>query len=218
MSNQPLDDDGQPVNARLCARLRQDRTANELLGLAKAFVADGKISPEEAGYLRLWLEQNAKYADSWPVNVVNSRVQTIFADGVFDEHERLDLYSLLRELAGSPESLSSLVANFSTRLPFDSPPPDLEFEDKYFCLTGSFAFGSRKACQLEIVRRGGQIEDKVTTHLDYLVVGVAGSRDWAHSAFGRKIEKAVELRERYGVAIVGEDHWARELHKVSPLD
>jgi hypothetical protein len=44
------------------------------------------------------------------------------------------------------------------------------------------------------------------------VIGTFGSTDWVHTAFGRKIEKAVSYRDA-GVLlrIVGEDHWASAL-------
>jgi hypothetical protein len=45
-----------------------------------------------------------------------------------------------------------------------------------------------------------------------LIVGTFGSRDWVHTSFGRKIEKAVTYR-RAGqrLAIISEDHWAGSL-------
>jgi hypothetical protein len=40
--------------------------------------------------------------------------------------------------------------------------------------------------------------------------GTFGSRDWVHTSFGRKIQKAVDYRTSGSrLAIVGEDHWAR---------
>jgi hypothetical protein len=48
--------------------------------------------------------------------------------------------------------------------------------------------------------------------VNFLVVGNLGSEDWIHSSFGRKIERAVELRrECPTLAIINEDHWARAL-------
>ena len=45
-----------------------------------------------------------------------------------------------------------------------------------------------------------------------LVVGAVASRDWLHSSYGRKIMRAVELRDSgRTVGIIGEDHWRRFL-------
>jgi hypothetical protein len=50
----------------------------------------------------------------------------------------------------------------------------------------------------------------VTKRTDYLVIGTFGSRDWVHTSFGRKIEKAVSLRgSGSGIAIAVEDHWVQ---------
>jgi hypothetical protein len=53
----------------------------------------------------------------------------------------------------------------------------------------------------------------VTLRTSFLVIGTFGSEDWAHSSFGRKIEKAMDLRRRgvSSIRIVGEDHWATAL-------
>ena len=40
----------------------------------------------------------------------------------------------------------------------------------------------------------------------YLAIGHFASRDWVHTTFGRKIERAVEMRKRYGMpAIISEE-------------
>ena len=60
-----------------------------------------------------------------------------------------------------------------------------------------------------MTQRGALCESTVTRRTRYLVVGTFGSRDWVHSSFGRKIEKAVELEQAgMPLSIVGEDHWA----------
>ncbi len=52
----------------------------------------------------------------------------------------------------------------------------------------------------------------MTQRTNYLIIGTFGSRDWVHTSFGRKIEKAVQYRiAGCRLAIVGEDHWAASL-------
>jgi hypothetical protein len=44
------------------------------------------------------------------------------------------------------------------------------------------------------------------------VIGIYATDNWAHSTFGRKIEKAVTTRhEVRPIAIVGEQHWVGQL-------
>ena len=38
---------------------------------------------------------------------------------------------------------------------------------------------------------------------DYLVIGILGSEDWIHTSYGRKIEKAIEIKQKgFNVAII----------------
>jgi hypothetical protein len=60
--------------------------------------------------------------------------------------------------------------------------------------------------------KGGLPAPSITKKLNYLVIGSVGSRDWAHSTHGRKIEKAVSYRNGGApLAIIGEEHWADSL-------
>ena len=55
-------------------------------------------------------------------------------------------------------------------------------------------------------------EGSLTRAADYLAIGIYATDSWAHSSFGRKIEKAVEYREKgAGIAIASEEHWRRYL-------
>ena len=73
------------------------------------------------------------------------------------------------------------------------------------------AFGTRRNVMEAIEARGGTPSDSAPTReSNYLVIGVFASRDWANTNYGRKIERAVELRDsRSGIAIISEEHWNR---------
>ena len=58
----------------------------------------------------------------------------------------------------------------------------------------------------------GIAKGMVTTSLDYLVVGLMGNEDWAHSTFGRKIQQAIDFNAKSNtIAILAEDAWANAL-------
>ena len=47
---------------------------------------------------------------------------------------------------------------------------------------------------------------------DYLVIGSYATDSWAHSSWGRKIEKAVEMTNKgHPVKIISEEHWSKSL-------
>jgi len=209
----PLEAQGQPVWRGLNARQRMERDVSEMLGLARGLLADGVITEEEVKLLRAWMEAHPDAIRAWPGSVLWRRLERIFADGVITEEERQDLASLLEQLVGGSIGIVPAAgASGSTSLPLDDPPPELAFDGRIFVLTGRFAYGPRAACEREIRLRGGVCESNVTRRTHYLVVGTFGSRDWLHTSYGRKIERAVSLRDRYGApAIVSEDHWAARL-------
>ena len=99
-----------------------------------------------------------------------------------------------------------------TDLPLDVPCPTFEWTGAVFVFTGKFAFGTRADCQRQVSKLGAFCEDNLTKRTTYLVIGTFGSRDWVHTSFGRKIQKAVQFRAGSKLPmIVGEDQWAISL-------
>ena len=74
--------------------------------------------------------------------------------------------------------------------------------------TGTLAAGTRVWAEQQVVDRGGTCGRSVTKRTSYLVVGLFASDAWIQSTHGRKIQKAVELRESgQPIHIVAEEHW-----------
>lgn len=206
----PLDADGQP-NPFFNQMRRAERDLAEMLGLAKGVLSDGVVTRDEALALLNWSEDHLDVVSVWPGRVLHQRLRRIFSDGKVTDDERKDLAELLTLLVGGDAGMIGGETT-STELPLDDPRPLIEIPDRVFVLTGRFALGPRPACEEELRRIGGWPERSVTKRVDYVVIGTFGSRDWAQTSFGRKIEKAVHYREKYGhPAIISEDHWAAEL-------
>jgi NAD-dependent DNA ligase len=103
---------------------------------------------------------------------------------------------------------------YSTRLPLDNPPPaPIIFPGREFHITGRFAYGARTKVVEAIETKGGVASDTMpTSGSHYLVIGVFATREWVNTNFGRKIERAIELRSRgSGIAIISEEHWKKFL-------
>jgi hypothetical protein len=206
-----LDDHGQPLTASFNQARRTERDISELLGLAKGLLADGGISVEEADLLRAWVSAHPDAAEKWPIRRLAERLTGIYADGRVDEEERLDLADLLKKLLGGETGILG-DTDTATALPLDRPAPTLVWTGRVYVFTGQMAFGPRRECEKHVMMFGGICEARLTLRTNYLVIGTFGSRDWVHTAFGRKIEKAVEYRESgQPIAIVSEDHWATQL-------
>lgn len=205
-----LDAHGQPHPAYNYDR-RMDREVNELIGLLRGVLIDGHVSEHEVAALDRWFHVNHEVCSIWPANVLSERVRRVLADGLVDAEEKADLLELFQRATGErPDAEQSM--NRATRLPLDDPPPAIVFSGNQFVFTGKSLFGTRAQCQAAVCERGGLFADSITRDLRYLVIGELGSRDWIQSTHGRKIEKAVKLRESgCQLSIIGEETWARAL-------
>lgn len=212
MRTTPLDPHGQPLNPALNHRRRVERDVSEVLGLAKGILSDSHVNDQEARYLRDWGRNHPAALAQWPVNLIFSRLQQVFADGRIDEEERVDLHDLLGQLVGGAASIL-LGYDGATTLPLDRPAPLICWgPNEVFVFTGKFAYGTRSDCEREVCERGSFCDGNVTRRTSFLVIGTFGSVDWRQTPYGRKIERAVELRNAgFGLRIVGEDHWASAL-------
>jgi NAD-dependent DNA ligase len=182
-----------------------------MLGIVKGVLADGVVNEAEAALLNDWATQHPDATEQWPVNIIKERLDTIFVDGKVSTAERRDLAELLESVVGGKAGIIA-GKDAATDLPVDRPPPTFVWADATFVFTGKFAFGPRTACERAVVKLKGAYERSVTKETDYLIIGTFGSRDWVHTSFGRKIEKAVEYREAGApLAIAAEDHWVSAL-------
>lgn len=205
-----LDSHNQP-NPRINASSREDRAIHELLGCCRGVLYDGIVNDDEAIGLASWIQANPEAADRWPGSVIAGRLNRMMADLVIDEEECEDLRDLLEKLVSG--HMSQLTRdNATTQLPLDDPAPELEFDGHVYVFTGKFALGPRAVCERTVQELGGSCDPRITQRTNYLVLGTFASRDWAHTSYGRKIEQAVEYREKgIPLAIVGEDHWAEAI-------
>jgi hypothetical protein len=212
-----LDPHGQPLSGFLNRKRRIERDLSELLGLAKGMLSDGVVNEQEATYLKLWGENHPDALGQWPTCLIFTRLRQFFTDGQIDENERGELHTLLAGLVGGTQSLL-LGYEATTTLPLDIPPPLICYgADEVFVFTGKFAYGTRADCEDEIVERRSRCEPNVTKRTTFLVLGTFGSEDWAHTSYGRKIQRAVDLqRSGFAIRIVGEDHWANALVPLIP--
>lgn len=83
--------------------------------------------------------------------------------------------------------------------------PRMAFDGKAFCFSG---ISSESIAEI-VLAMGAFVHDDVTRKTDYLVVGSKDSRIWKHCSYGRKIERAMRLKQNGGgIKIVREaDFW-----------
>lgn len=207
------DTHGQPL--RLFKANLQNNTSkaiDQLSGICSGILADGEVNDAEVRFFADYVQKFAAYEPVWPFTDILARVNRIFSDGHCDEDEREELKAVMQALCGHCNHAEP-AETYSTALPLDTPLPDtVIFPERNFVITGRFAYGTRKKVEEAIARLGGittSSTPNAKTH--FLVIGIFASRDWANTNYGRKIERAKELRDEKGsgISIISEEHWKR---------
>lgn len=192
----------------------KDRNIDELIGISRGLLADGKIVEDEAKFLLNWIESNFKEDDlnSYPISTIYDRLKKVLADNILDDEESIEIKELLENFTGGT-LITEQTKSMSSTLPLCTDISNVTFESKTFCLTGAFTIGTRKQCESLIKELGGFTKKAPTLNTDYLVIGILGSEDWIHSSYGRKIEQAVTYRDnkKTGINIITEEFFIKFL-------
>jgi len=207
------DDHGQPVfKSKLTTENYASKAFDQLKGICHGILADGVITDDEARYFKAWVEKNSVIETTWPFSEISGRVRELFSGQKISEEERDDLKSIMEAITGG-SYLPSLDEDTSTGLPLCFPQPTkVIFTNVEFCVTGRFAYGTRKKVEVAIEQRGGSFNPTPRFATKYLVIGHFASRDWKYTNYGTKIDRAVELRDqKSGISIISEETWKGSL-------
>jgi NAD-dependent DNA ligase len=169
----------------------------------------------EIKLLRTWLDEHSIVTNTWPGFVVARKIEEIMEDGVVTDAERSYLLDVLTELASADFSLMGSSSPEVASLPINDVVTVI-LKNASVCHSGEFLFGTRAACERVTLKAGGMPVDSITRRTDLLVVGTRVSPNWAHTSFGRKIQKAAELQEAgHPIEIISERRWIESLHSVA---
>ncbi len=169
-----------------------------LHGIMGGIAADSAVTVEELRALRTWMDEKPHLHSCWPFDEVNSIISAVLADGKVDakEHEMIlhffaDVLAFLnhKSLNRKAPSESSFVGGIC------AVSPTIQFEGRSFCFTGKPKRGPKKVLQKVVEEKRGTVKANVAGDLNYLVIGADGNECWAYSAYGRKIEEAIEYRK-----------------------
>lgn len=170
-----------------------------LQGICHGILADGIINENEVQELEEWLEQNSHLSSYYPYDEIRSLILTIVSDGKIEEEEILILKAYLKQFVALENN--EVVAQIDKET-FDikisghcTSDPDIQIDGKSFCVTGVLKSGNRKDIEKIITDMGGITTISVTKKTDYLIVGDNGNPAWAFACYGRKVEKALEMRK-----------------------
>jgi NAD-dependent DNA ligase len=189
-----------------------------LQGILHGIMADDHISVTEATELQHWINDHAHLKGTYPYDELESLLMVVLADGAIEEEEQKMLreffedfiqYSLAKRVQNETKRVRSGLTKSKTLPAICAVCPELEFDARTFTFTGSSMKAKRAEIAKQVERLGGIFNPKLTQKTDFLVVGAGGNPCWAFSCYGRKVEKAAELRkEGHAITIVHEsDFW-----------
>lgn len=85
-------------------------------------------------------------------------------------------------------------------------PINFSLENKTVVVTGQSDRCSREDFTATLQKHGARVAGGITQKTDYLIVGGGKSEGWIHEAYGKKLEKAIEIMEAGGtLQIVSDD-------------
>lgn len=200
----------------LCKRLtsaeyfrRATADMQRLHSLVAGIGSDGLISVEEIRGLSIWLQENDHLKTCWPYDEIESLVTSVLADGKIDPEEHAVLMSFFGEFIAVLDNKTVVNPRLivgESLVGVCAVCPEIRFAESVFCLTGASHKYSRREFETLISKLGGVTTSAVSKKVHYLVVGADGNPCWAYACYGRKVERAVELRkDGHPIVIVHEN-------------
>ena len=189
----------------LCERLRSaeyfDQTTADLQRLHAilgGIVSDGQVTEDELRGLSAWLQNHEHLKTCWPYDEIYSLIVGVMKDQKIDPEEHILLKAFFSEFTTimDDRTITSPVISEGTNIVgLCAVCPEIEFSASTFCFTGASSRYTRKELAATVERLGGTFAPNVTKSVKYLIIGADGNPCWAYACYGRKVEKAVELRK-----------------------
>lgn len=170
-----------------------------LQGICHGILADGIINEKEIRDLKGWLEQNIHLSTYYPYDEIRSLILSIVSDGKIEEEEVLILKAYLNQFVNiENKEIAKKIDNEIADINISghcTSDPNIDFDGKTFCVTGVLKSGNRTELENLISDLGGIPTKSITKKTDYLIVGDNGNPAWTFACYGRKVEKALEMRK-----------------------
>ncbi|AZI22533.1 hypothetical protein EIH07_05475 [Chryseobacterium taklimakanense] len=171
----------------------------QLQGIFHGLLSDGALNDAEIYKLHEWLSENEHLNSYYPYDEIRSLVLSIVADKKIEEEERLVLMAFIKQFVElSNSETKKIVEDNTADINIEgicAVDPEIIFENKTFCITGILSRGTRNQLQEAIKAKGGVTVNSISRKTDYLVIGDTNNACRSYACYGRKVEKALDLRK-----------------------
>lgn len=171
----------------------------KLHAILAGVASDGEISIDELRGLSSWLQERQHLKRCWPYDEVEALTTGVLADKKISIEEHNQLMGFFGEFVSVLDNNTIvspiLIENLSV-MGVCAVCPEISFTNSVFCLTGQSHKYSRKEFGNLIQDLGGVFSPSITKKVQYLIIGPEGNPCWAYACYGRKVEKAIEMRKK----------------------
>lgn len=162
-----------------------------LMGLLSGFAADAIITHTEVRALQSWIDDWGHLKGLWPYDECETIVTWMISNNrIAAEAPQLLELAKMFPLAGAAATEVPAL----TLAGVCATQPEIIFGDRQFVFTGESRRAGRDAMAARVSEKRGLSHDRITLDTDYLVVCDEGNQHWAFCCYGRKVEKAFQLR------------------------
>lgn len=193
----------------------------KLHGILHGVLADGHINKIELEQLHNWLLDHEYMSGIYPYDELCSVLTAVLQDGYISEEEHRFLKVFFSEFIDLRTSLNLNAREIEKIRETITIPgicavcPTIIFQGRIFCFTGLSSRAKRHEVKGIIESVGGIYHDNVIKETNYLIVGDNGNPCWAFSCYGRKVEKAMNMRKvGHPILIVHENDFWDEIQNV----
>lgn len=189
----------------LCEKLRSTEffdvaTADiqRLHAVLGGIASDGAITEAELKGLSDWLSDHEHLQTCWPYEEVGSLITSVLSDKRIDRDEQELLMGFFTEFVSILDNRTIVSPKFTLKgnvVGLCAVCPEIVFPGSKFCFTGTSYKYTRSEFFNLVKHLGGEVVNSVSANLNYLVIGADGNPCWTFACYGRKVEKAVDLRK-----------------------
>lgn len=213
-----VDEDEQADLLWLCKKLSSQSSfydnvtaeLQELQGFLAGIISDGVVTEEELAACQAWLDSHEHLRTCWPYDEIDSLIMAVMADGKIDSEEQEQLLAFFGQFVNAPgHNAISKIDDQPLVTGVCAACPEITFDSRVFCFTGTSERGPRSYLAEIVEERGGVFNKCLRNDTSYLVIGAAGNPCWAYACYGRKVEEAVNRRKAgQNIVLVHEyDFW-----------
>jgi hypothetical protein len=173
-------------------------STQQLGGFLAGISADHTINIEELTALGNWTSNNAPMFKTWPFDTLLPAIERIQAERQLSADDHSELLTFCQSITSIRPAEQEKV---TIPVKLGEQPVSILIQEctapaAGFCFTGESWRYSRKELAHIVEMYGGIAADSVTAKLHYLVICDVRNPAWAFEMYGRKVEKAMNMKKK----------------------